>query len=290
MAGEATIAVRSQASEFDVELFCGWFCPFAQRAWIALEECGVPYKYVECEMYEGSASTKRPLPLEEKRRRNADWIAVSPRGLVPALRHGAAGVFESLVCVEYVDEVWGASRTLLPGGPADRAKAHQRSTVAPVCPRGLRLPEVRASISYVSDKICPFYYKSLMAQVEAERSTALAALLEAFTAIDAAMAPLEGGPFFLGATFSAFDVVLWPHYQRCTTVLAERRQFAIPPSLTRLHAWADATGVRPSIAATIVDKDRLVANYAGYADGTATSDAAKQYTSDVTRAAAAPGK
>jgi len=231
----------------------------------------VPYKYVECEMYEGSASTKRPLPLEEKRRRNADWIAVSPRGLVPALRHGAAGVFESLVCVEYVDEVWGASRTLLPGGPADRAK-------------------VRAWSSYVSDKICPFYYKSLMAQVEEERSAALASILEAFTAIDAAMAPLEGGPFFLGAAFSAFDVVLWPHYQRCTTVLAERRQFEIPPSLTRLHAWADATRVRPSIAATIVDTDRLVANYVGYADGTATSDAAKQYTSDVTRAAAAPGR
>lgn len=50
-AGEATIARRQQATT-SVRLFCSWFCPYAQRAWIALEEKGVDYTYVEINPYE----------------------------------------------------------------------------------------------------------------------------------------------------------------------------------------------------------------------------------------------
>ena len=47
-----TIERRQQATQAPVELYCSWFCPFAQRAWIAMEEKGVEYLYVEMNPYE----------------------------------------------------------------------------------------------------------------------------------------------------------------------------------------------------------------------------------------------
>ena len=64
-----------------------WFCsPFVQRVWIALELKGIPYQYIEVDPYQ------KPQSLLE----------VNPRGLVPALRHGEWGCYESTVLMEYV--------------------------------------------------------------------------------------------------------------------------------------------------------------------------------------------
>jgi glutathione S-transferase len=60
--------------------------PFVQRVWIALEVKGLGYQYVEVDPY------KKPEALLE----------VNPRGLVPALRHGNWGSYESTVLLEYV--------------------------------------------------------------------------------------------------------------------------------------------------------------------------------------------
>jgi len=98
--GAKTIEQRSATSDAhaDVTFFSSWFCPYAQRAWIALEEKGVAYKYVEINPYEIGADgdTKRALSLEQKRERYPEFVRCSPRGLVPALNHGKP-VWESLV-------------------------------------------------------------------------------------------------------------------------------------------------------------------------------------------------
>ena len=60
--------------------------PFVQRVWIALEAKGIPYQYIEVDPY------KKPETLLE----------VNPRGLVPAIRHGNWGCYESTVLLEYV--------------------------------------------------------------------------------------------------------------------------------------------------------------------------------------------
>lgn len=57
-----------------------------QRVWISLEAKGLQYQYVEVDPY------KKPESL----------LAINPRGLVPALRHGDFGIGESTVILEYV--------------------------------------------------------------------------------------------------------------------------------------------------------------------------------------------
>ena len=60
--GESTIAAHAARGGGGrvraVTLYSTWFCPFAQRGWIAAEELGVDYEWVEVELYEGGAHTK----------------------------------------------------------------------------------------------------------------------------------------------------------------------------------------------------------------------------------------
>ena len=50
-------------------LYSAWFCPFAQRSWIALVHKNVDFQYQEQDPYD-----KTP-----------EWLTINPRGLVPAL-------------------------------------------------------------------------------------------------------------------------------------------------------------------------------------------------------------
>jgi len=65
--------------------FCK-YSPFVQRVWIALEAKDLSYQYIEVDPY------AKPKSL----------LDVNPRGLVPALRHGDWGCYESTVLMEYV--------------------------------------------------------------------------------------------------------------------------------------------------------------------------------------------
>lgn len=57
-----------------------------QRVWISLELKQLSYEYVEVDVY------RKPKLL----------LDINPRGLVPALRHGEWGCYESTVLMEYV--------------------------------------------------------------------------------------------------------------------------------------------------------------------------------------------
>lgn len=251
---------RSSSSS-PTTFYSSWFCPFAQRVWIALEEKNVQYEYVEINPYEagvGGRSTKKALPLEEKRRRYPDFVAASPRGLVPALAHEGSTVCDSLVMVEYLEDRWPHASPLLPEAPADRARARQWS-------------------SFAGANIIPKYYQLLMAQKPEAQEQARAQALDGLRTWVGAMHPT--GPYFLGERFSYADVALWPWVERFLTVGAAYRQFRLPdaPEFERLRAWHAAVKRRPAVARTLADETRLVENYSEYADNSATSDAARRF-------------
>ena len=92
-AGEATLKRRMHdIDEPDLILYASWFCPFAQRAWIAAEECGVKYRWVEINPYR--VDLKQPggysvqaLHLDEKKALYPEFLQASPRGLLPEIEH-----------------------------------------------------------------------------------------------------------------------------------------------------------------------------------------------------------
>ena len=169
----------------------------------------------------------------------------------------SSSTFLLQVVVEYLEEAF-AGPPLMPREPARRAW-------------------VRQWTAFAGDKIIPFYYKMLMAQEEPGRQDAKDALLLGLKEWSSAMS--GEGPFFLGSEFSFADIAVGPWFQRILTVSKAYRDFHIPTTTeyARLWTWWAAVKVRESFAHTIVDEERLVQNYSGYADNSATSTEAKKH-------------
>ena len=114
---------------------------------------GMDFEYIEQDPY-----NKSP-----------DWLPINPRGLIPVIVHNGKSIYESHVCIEYIDESWPSEPRLLPKDPYQRAKARMWG-------------------DFVSKKLIPPYYKFLVKQSPEEQSEGreqfLANLLEFTKAMD----------------------------------------------------------------------------------------------------------
>ena len=223
-------------------LYNAWFCPFAQRAWLALLEKGVQFTYVEQDPY-----NKTP-----------EWLAVNPRGLVPAIVHNGKLIVESTVCIEYVDEAWSTDRHLLPSDPYERA-------------------QVRLLADHITKKVAPPYYQLLMKKSKAERAEAKKNIIESLTALFESD-PSSDGPFFGGKSFNKVDIMLAPHAYRIRLILKHYRGFTVPndtPELQRFHRWLDAVVQYDTFKKTLPEEQRLIEEYKRYADDVTNSEVAQ---------------
>ncbi|OAY79632.1 glutathione S-transferase U19-like [Ananas comosus] len=97
-----------EKGEGDVVLLDFWASPFGQRVRIALAEKGVAYEYREEDLANKSRMLLEMNPVHKK---------------IPVLVHGGKPVCESLIIVQYIDEVWAHPNPLLPTEPYPRARA-----------------------------------------------------------------------------------------------------------------------------------------------------------------------
>ena len=86
-----------------------WPSPFGMRVRIALAEKGVDYEYREEDLPKGKSELLLKMnPVHKK---------------IPVLIHNNRPVCESLIIVQYIDEVWSHKNPLLPSDPYQRAQA-----------------------------------------------------------------------------------------------------------------------------------------------------------------------
>ncbi|MCJ1269220.1 hypothetical protein MMC22_009109 [Lobaria immixta] len=226
--GAALSTIKRHSKEHELKLFGSCFCPFVQRVWISMEIKGISYQYLEVDPY------KKPESLLE----------VNPRGLVPALRHGDWGCYESTVLMEYLEDL-GDGTPLLPSGDP-KARAHSRLWS-----------------DHINRNIIPSFYRYLQSQ-EPSKQVELAAELRSEIAklINAADAT---GPFFLGATISFVDIQIAPWVIRMRRVLKPYRGWPEPEEGSRWGSWVDAIERNDGVKATTSGDELYLDSYERYA-------------------------
>jgi len=270
MAASPTAVVSSASkkrlhSELDcgteLEFFTAWFCPYAQRAWIALEHHSVRYKSVEALLPD--------KPGEEfvGYIKNPRLLELNPKGLVPTLIEvgGSAPVYESLVCVEYIDELAAARmkeeedrlQMLLPGSPVQRAT-------------------LRLKADWINKNCCSPFYQILVRKDNDERRSALGHLSSSLDELEKSAET----PFLGGSSLSLLDVAFipWAHRILVVKVLEHYRGSAFALDMSsrpKLAKWVEMIFSLPCVVATLADPAALIATYKRYSDGTAQSQVAE---------------
>ncbi|KAJ9635641.1 hypothetical protein H2204_005815 [Knufia peltigerae] len=156
------------------------------------------------------------------------FLAISPKGLVPAIQHHGSPLHDSIVVSEYLEEAFfddnAASDTILP--PSD---PYQRGVA-------------RIWIDFINKSVVPPFFRLLQAQSdEAEqKAMALQDLKDALAAVSSQVK----GPYFFGDQFSLVDAVIAPWAVR-DFILREYRGFNREEVLT-WKQWAEALESRRS--------------------------------------------
>ena len=213
-----------------------------QRGWIALQEKGIKYQWQEVNPY----------------KKDKQYLAINPKGLVPALVHRGRALNESQIILEYLEDI-SPDPPLFPKDPFDRAIA-------------------RLWMDHVSKKICPAFFRVILAQEKAKQQEAQEELLGSITKFVDAMD--ESGPFFFGTFFSLVDIMLVPWLLRQPLILKEYKDFEIPSggskTWDRWSKWLEAAKQRPSVVETTSEAEHYRQILERYANNTAQSEAARE--------------
>ena len=197
-------------------------CPYAQRVTFALDFKSVDYELVEVDM-----KNKPPELLD-----------INPDGQVPAMVDQGHKLYESNICVEYIDETWESPTGLdiMPKDPPGKARA-------------------RIWCDFIEKKfITPFFCM----RKEEERENAKQKMLNGLTKISNEMAQSEG-PYFDGSEIGMVDIALAPFINRLR--IAEYFfDFKVPQTekYTGFHKWWDNIQKHPSYIATKVDDNFMI--------------------------------
>jgi glutathione S-transferase len=164
-----------------ITFYCGSGSPFAWRVWLALEHKQLPYDL-------------KLLSFDKGDTRSPQFLAVNPRGKVPAIVDDGFRLWESIAILEYLEERY-PERPLLPKGDV-AARATARRLMA----------ETDAWLGKALGKLMEetlFHKGPVDKEALAEAQDGIVAELERFAA------ELKGD-WFLGRELSLADLTIYP--------------------------------------------------------------------------------
>jgi len=214
-------------SEAAVRVIGLWPSPFVIRVLIALKLKGVEFEFVEEVVGRKSELLLRSNPVHKK---------------IPVLLHHGKPISESLIIVQYIDEVWSS------GAPAFLpADAHARAVQ-------------RFWAQYVDDKL-PWAIRILKGtdddggkeQAAGQLSAALQLLEEAFAQLS------QGKRYFGGDSVGYLDIALVSHVGWVKAVEKIAGVTLLDKAkVPNLVAWADRLCAHPAVVDAIPDADKFV--------------------------------
>ena len=242
---------EADGADFEpLKFYAAWYCPFAQRAWMALLHKGLVFDYIEVDPY----------------RQSEWWLAISrQRAKVPvivspaAAESGSTTVIDSARVVEYLDDLAPSTKPLFPGNPNRRA-------------------ELRFWVDHVNERIVPYLYRFLKAVKPGKyRDASRTALVDGVRELSDAMSP--PGPFFDGAELTAVDLAMFPFAYRIDALLGHYRDFSLPTyggTWSRYRHWYKSMQAEAIYQGTLTDpsnyRQQLIEFYLPYSKGKGQQD------------------
>ncbi|KAI5332789.1 hypothetical protein L3X38_022918 [Prunus dulcis] len=202
----------------EVVLLDFWPSPFGMRLRIALAEKGVQYEYKDEDLRNKSPLLLQSNPVHKK---------------IPVLIHNGKAVSESLIAVQYIDEVWKDKAPLLPSDPHLRAQA-------------------RFWADYVDKKMYEIGRKVWTTKGE-EQDAAKKEFLECISVLEG---ELGDKPYFGGKTFGFVDVALIPFYT-WLSVYEKFGNFSVEAERPKFIAWAKRCLEKESVSKSIPDQQKV---------------------------------
>ncbi|PIN15203.1 Glutathione S-transferase [Handroanthus impetiginosus] len=213
-----------------VELLGSWASPYTNRVQIALNLKSVKYDFIEENFY--SNKSKRLLEANPAHKK------------VPVLIHDKKPFCESLIILQYIDDVWtGSGSSILPSDPYDRAIA-------------------RFWAAYLDDKWFPSF-KELETAPEDSRTTIVAKIFEGLILLEEAFAKCsKGKPFFGGDNIGYVDIVLgsylgWINVTEVTLGLKLLEESRTPG----LAGWAERFRLHNAVKDFVPEAHKLIEFY-----------------------------
>jgi len=173
-----------------------------------------------------------------------EFLAINPRGLVPALIHGDEVVIESGIINEYIDETWPDKNPLYPplSEPMTRART-------------------RISLDFMGKKIIPPFITLHRSKDAGEKDAAIESLSSAIEEFFHGAS--TEGPFYYGEKFGVIDIALAPFIARMEILgeFVDLKFLHDGESFVRFQTWWAAAKERPSVQSTTSSKEEFLSRY-----------------------------
>ncbi|KAL3632242.1 Glutathione S-transferase U1 [Castilleja foliolosa] len=202
----------------EVVLLDLYYSMFGMRVRVALAEKGVEYEYREEDL-----SNKSPLLVE-----------MNPvHKKIPVLIHNGKPVCESLVIVQYIDEVWKGKSQLLPSDPYQKAQA-------------------RFWADFVDKKMYDAGRKIWTTKGE-DQETAKKEFIDVLKVLET---ELGDKPYFGGDNFGFVDVALIPFYS-WFEAYETFGNFSIEEHCPKLIGWGKRCMLKESVSKSLADPKKI---------------------------------